>query len=238
MRQETLQQFGILQVRVLGVECLRRLHAPLAKGQHAEDNTPPRAGHRDHITIEQPMCVDLGLLHGVLDGADPVANECRLLVQHLLAVLLHLLSQQAQDFLRLAAQEHQRLFHIAPIDGRIHAADARRAAAVDLVQDARSRAVLQLAVAARSNREQPLQEADRLLHVARAGVRAEIQSLVPTLALACAVQPRPFVSGVEPQGDVRLVVAKLHIIARLVLFDQRVLEKERILLRVRDHRLD
>jgi hypothetical protein len=87
---------------------------------------------------------------------------------------------------------------------------------------------------ARTNREEFLQEAQRFLDGGTARIRAEVERLVPHAAAAHAVDSGPFVRDIEPQRDVCLIIAQPDIVSGPVFLDQRVFEKERFLLRVRD----
>src|SRR4029079_18610454 len=98
----------------------------------------------------------------------------RLLVVAPVGRALHLFGQPADDLVLLALQEKHGVRHILGVGFRPDLAGARRRAALDLVQEARPRAILEHRVLARAQAEDALQELDALAYRVRVRERPEV----------------------------------------------------------------
>src|SRR5207237_9901025 len=107
-------------------------------------------------------------------------------------------------------------------------AGARRGAAVDLVQQAGARAVLEHRVLAGAQAEHALQELDALAHRVGVRKRAEV-AVLPVLRAAVESEARELVPG-DGQVRIGLVVAEQDVVARREALDEVVLEEKRLAL--------
>ena len=117
-------------------------------------------------------------------------------------------------------------------------ADARREAAIDVVVEARNPAVpARLRPLARAVAEDAVEDVERLAHLLRVRVRAEVPDSRP-VPLAGEHHARVLV--LDRDGDVRerLVVAQPHVEGRPVTLDEVLLEMERLHLAARHDHLD
>ena len=121
------------------------------------------------------------------------------------------------------AQEIAGIFDEAAVGLAVDPADAWRAAALDLVEQARPRARLEHAVTAGAQQECPLQRDQRALDRAR---RSEGPEELAGLAASAAVfrKLRELVAAGDVDIGERFVVAQQHVIARHQFLDEIVLE--------------
>ncbi len=186
--------------------------------------------------------IDIAALPDFLDGLalehrrqrpDLVAHRRGLFELEPLGVLLHLLLQSLEHLLLPALQEARGIAHVARVVLLADRADARRRAAVDLVQQARPRAVVEDGVLAGPQLEYLLQDLHALAHRMRARERAEV--LVALVGRAAVVRHARIAMRRQLQQRIRLVVAEQDVVARRQCLDQVVLEQQRLGLAA-DHR--
>ena len=149
-------------------------------------------------------------------------------------------SIRAMNGLVLPAMKSQKSSTIAAVLLRGDVADAGRRALVDVAEQARPadlRGALEDAVGARAHREDAQQEVDGLADRPGVAVGAEVAG---ALALGAAPDhhPRELVADGDREPRVGLVVAVLHVEARVELLDPAVLQLERLDLGVDDGPLD
>ena len=166
-----------------------------------------------------------------IDG-DQVAQARGFLEIQARAGRFHRLDQFVAELVAAPVQEQAGAAHAFGIVARRHQPHARRAAAADLVLQARPRAVAEHAVLAAAQLEQLVHQVERFAHRADAGVRAEV---------AARDRARPAVQGDARPGllgqqhvRIALVVAQQHVVARLERLDQLVFEQQRFGLGARD----
>ena len=117
-------------------------------------------------------------------------------------------------------------------------ADAGRVAAVDVVVEARdSRVPARLRPLARTEAEDAVQDVERLAHLLRVRVRAEVEDAAP-VTLAREHHARELLLDRERDVGERLVVAQAHVERRPVPLHEVLLEVERLDLGARDDHLD
>ena len=166
------------------------------------------------------------LVQHARQGTDAVAQHSRLLEAQLLGRSLHAGFHLLQDFLVPALQEGDGRVHVTTVGRLVDQADAGGAAAADLVQQARTRTVGEVAVLAGAQVEDLLQHLDALAHGEGTGIGTKI--------LGAAVGAAPIVGnlregvGAELQERVGLVVAEQDVEAGLQRLDQVVFQKQRL----------
>ena len=128
---------------------------------------------------------------------------------------------------RAAAEEQHGVLDQRAVVGLADQPDAGRAAALDLVQQARPRPALEHRVGAGAQQEGLLQLVQRPVDAAGRGERAEVAARVLPQAAMLLDLRKAMVAG---DDDVReaLVVAQQHVVARLQLLDQVLLEQQRL----------
>ena len=155
---------------------------------------------------------------------DLVAHDGRLLELERLGIGMHLLLERGHQLGLSATQE---LRGIVDIDRIVFFADqvhAGSAAAIDLVQQAGARAVLEDRVLAGAQQEDLLQDLHRLLHRPCAGKRTEV--LVLLVDCAAVIGHARIVAAGQLQVGIGLVVPEQNVEARLLRLDQVVLEQQ------------
>ena len=166
------------------------------------------------------------LVQHARQGTDAVAQHGRLLEAQFLGRSLHAGFHLLQDFLVPALQEGDGRVHVTAVGGLVDQANAGGAAAADLVQQARTRAVGKVAVLAGTQVEDLLQHLDALAHGEGTGIGTEV--------LSAAVGAAPIVGnlregvGAELQERVGLVVAEQDVEAGLQRLDQVVFQQQRL----------
>ncbi len=166
-----------------------------------------------------------------------VAQLAGLLEAQCLRGRVHAGVERAHDLAVLPFEQLERLGDVAGVLVAIDLEAARRGTALDLILDARPRAVAQHGVAATAQRKDLAQHPQRLAHRPRRRERAEIARAVAH-QLARDDEPRPAGRVFHLDADIALVVLEADVVARLVLLDQVVLEDERFLLVRGDERLE
>src|SRR5690242_4980962 len=109
--------------------------------------------------------------------ADAIAQLRRALEIHLLGRFVHLLGELILNEPALSGEELFRLRDQRRVMLLIDAAYARRAAALDLIEQTRPRAALEDRVRTRAQKECALQRVEGHVHRGRGGERSEIDSV-------------------------------------------------------------
>ena len=239
--EEAAQDFVVRRVRrrveqehvapdELAVADREELHARLVVLAGEPDEVELGPGERGHLLR----------LHRPLDRPDLVAQDDSPLELHLLGRGLHLLLQGPDHDLLAAFEERLDLGDVGPIRGLVDRLDARRLAALDVVQQARP---LEgpLAVPdvdrAGPEREEAPDEVHRLVDAAGRRVRPEIAAAVVD-ELPGALDAREVVGHGDLDVGVALVVLEADVEARLVALDEGGLEEQRLAHRVDDRVVD
>ena len=141
---------------------------------------------------------------------------------------MHLSLQPLQDGLGVPVEKGHQIADQASVGLVIDRLDARTAAFLDVVQEARLAQPLmgaELVVAAGSDRERAQQRVQRLADGIGVGVRPEVQVAL-VLGPPAHHGPGPLVTHRHRQKRVALVVPQAHVEAGLVLLDQAVLQHD------------
>ena len=177
-------------------------------------------------------------LREALDREQAVAVPGRLLEPLVGGRLAHAALELPADRPRLAGEELDDPVDDRPVVLLGDCADARRRAPLDVEVEARDPGVTAgLRPLARSELEDPVEDVERLAHLLRVRVRAEVDRAAP-MPLAREHDPRIGVG--DRDGDVRerLVVAQADVERRPVALDEVLLEVQRLRLALGDDHLD
>ncbi len=223
---------------VLEVERVAVDQLAVAKRKHLDRGPVGLGSDADHVHRPDGLLVGRLPLGEALDREQPVPAAGRLLVALLGCGVAHLALQLADDRLRVAGEEPDHAVDDRAVRLGVDRADARRLAALDVeVEAGDPRMPPRLRPLARTELEGPVQHVERLAHLLRVRVRAEVDG-PPPVPLAREHDPRVLV--LHGDGDVgeRLVVAEPHVEGRAVALDQVLLQVERFRLRRGDDHLD
>src|SRR5206468_3852091 len=168
--------------------------------------------------------------------ADLVAIRGRLFVVLRVGGCVHLVAQAADHVVFAPLEEQHGVRHVLGVLPGRDQAGARLGAAVELVQQAGARAVLEHRVLAGAQAEHALQEVDALAHRVGVRKRAEI-AVLPVLRAAVEAEARELVPG-DGQVRIGLVVAEQDVVARREALDEVVLEQQRLALGTARRHLD
>ena len=211
---------------------------PAAEREDLHGGAVGRGRDPDHVDRADRALVRRLPLGQVAHRVEPVAAARRLLEALRLGGRLHLRLELPQDRLRLAAEELDDSVDDPAVVLLGHVADARREAALDVEVEARDPGVAaRLRPLARPVREGAVEDVERLAHLLRVGVRAEVDDAAP-VPLAREHDPRELVLDGDGDVRVRLVVAQPHVERRPVAADQVLLQVERLRLGRGDDDLD
>ncbi|MNQ41363.1 hypothetical protein D3C85_550370 [compost metagenome] len=179
----------------------------------------------DHIDVAGTAFHALLVLDPAQD-ADLVAKLGGTFEVQTLRRLLHAGGELLGQRIAAALEEHYRVAYVLGVLGRIHQTDAGPLAALDLVLQARPRAVLVVAVLALADQEGLLQQIEALADGARAGIGAEVAALL-LLGPTMDAQARK-VAVTEMHIGVGLIVPQQDVVGRPPFLDQRLLQKQRL----------
>ncbi len=188
LRDELGQHIGRLGVQRQPREEIARTQADaVAEEQHAD------AGHARLDATGDHIHVRAGALHVVLrlqlaQRGDLVAQFGGTLELQRLAGLLHRLGQLVDHRIAAPFEKHLGMAHVVAIVLHADQPHARRAAAADLVLQARPRAIAEIAVLALAHLEQLLHQAETFAHRVGTGIRPEI---APRQVLRAAMERQP-----------------------------------------------
>ena len=233
LAEEGAQHVAPRKRRALGPSP-RRHHVAIAHVDDGDHRDPAGRGHGDHVAVLAVGAHDLLARERTFQGVGAIAQHRCFLELEALRRSMHLAAQLVEQPVVAPTQHGNR-----PVDERlvgrlVDQVHARRRAAPDLVVEAGARAFLQLAVAARPQRKQRAQEPQRAAYRLGAGEGAEVERLV-ALDLAHQRQAREGMATIHAHQEVRLVVLEPQVVGRLLLLDQRVLEKQRLFGGCRGH---
>jgi len=226
LRQERSHDFGYLLLDAhLGEEVLAAQHPATAHADQVHTSTAGVDEGGNHIDIagaafDVLLVLDpaqQGNLVTQLGGLLEIEGHCR---------LFHGFVEFVAQLLAAAFEEHHRVAHILGILLWRDQLGARALAALDLVLQAWTGAVGEIAVFALAHGKGLLQQAEALANGARTGVRPEIPPL-GFLRPAVDAQPREFTFRQEYVG-IRLIVAQQNVVRRAPLLDQVLLEQQRL----------
>src|SRR5918993_1878384 len=190
------------------------------------------AGEREHVGIAQTFSMHRLRSLNVSERAQAVAVDCGVLVILVLGGRGHLLRQSRLHAGRLAGQEVLRVLDQLIIVGFADPPHARRRAALDLVEQAGPRPVLEIAVRAASQQEQLLQRVEGPGDRAGAREGAEILALRPTSATMLLHSRKGVVLAQQDERET-LVVAQKHVVGWPESLDQLRFQQQRLRLRPR-----
>ncbi len=178
------------------------------------------------VARRQAALVHRLLVQHARQRRDAVAELGRALELEHLRMPHHRLLQLGHHGLVVAQQEALGVADVARVVGRGNEPHARPRATLDLVQQARARAVGEDGVLARAQAEHLLDQLDRLLDGPRARIRPEV--LVLAVDRAAVVRHARERVRDQPQVRVALVVAEQDVELRVQRLDQVVLEQQRL----------
>ena len=202
------------------------LAAPQREDLH--DRTVALRREADDVDRPDRLTLDRLPLDEVLDGEEPVSVARRVLEALVGRRLLHPPLELALDRLHVAGEELDHAVDDAAVVLLRHVADAGRQAAVDVVVEARDPAVpAGLRPLARPVAEDAVEDVERLAHLLRVRVRAEVPDARP-VPLAREHHARVLVLDRDRDVRERLVVAQPDVERRPVALDEVLLEVERL----------
>ena len=184
----------------------------------------------DHVEVLAALGDHLLLLDRLAHGEEAVAHPSGAFVLERRRRLTHLVLEPGDDLVGVPVEELAELADQRAVARLVDLPDTRRAALLDVEQQTRPTEALvlvELARAARTDREAAQEQVERLADRVGVCVRAEVAG---ALALASPHDHGPRVLLVEGHGEERvaLVVAQPHVEPRSVLLDEAVLEHERL----------
>ena len=229
-----LQQEALDQVRGVAVVHPVRDPGPLPPDPAAADvedlhgHLQRVLGQRDHIGVRAVAEHHGLLLQGLLEGTEVVAQPRRALEVLGGGGGVHLLLDPAGERGGVAGHEVAEVVDDRPVLLRRHRADAGGRALADVAEQARAADLagpLEDTVGARAHREDPEQQVHRLPDRPGVAVGAEVAGAL-ALRTAPDHHPRELLTDGHRQPGVGLVVAVLHVEARVELLDPGVLQLE------------
>ena len=237
-RERLQQRRRVLAVDVLEVEAVAVDQPPVAQREDLHRGPVALDGQPDHVDRADRAPVGRLPLDQVPHREQAVAVAGRLLEALALGRLLHLPLELALDRPRLAGEELDHALDDLAVVLLRDVAHARRQAALDVVVEARNPAVAAgLRALAGPVREDAVEHVERLAHLLRVRVRAEVDDPAP-VPLAREHHPRVVVLDGDRDVRERLVVAQADVERRAVALDQVLLQVQRLDLGVRDDHLD
>ena len=166
--------------------------APAADHRQVDAGLPALGHDGKHVGIGV-RCLHRLLVQHARQRAKAVTDRGRLLELQFGGELLHPLLQFAHHVVGIAAQKAHRAVDVLRVARRVDQPDAGRAAAVDLVQQAGTRAVREHRVLAGAQPEHLLQQLDAVLD--RPGVRVRPEILSAAVDCAAVVRDRGETGG-------------------------------------------
>src|SRR5262245_25569775 len=161
------------------------------------------------------------------ERGEAVAKTRRPLVILAQGGLVHQRAQTELHLVALAGEEAERLVNQRAVISDRDLARARRAAALDLEEQARPRPALVIGVGAGPEQKGALKRVDRASHRARRCERTEILALAVARAARREELRHGVIAGDENEGE-GLVVPEHHVVAGLQLLDEIGFEQKRL----------
>ena len=222
------------------METLPSGDAATAYEEHLDGRIELALGDGHHIGVEARLRHHLLAFDRLARGEQLVAPAGRVLELHAFGRFVHLAVEALQRAVDVAVEEASEALDVASVLLLRHLTDARARAPSDVEVQARtiqSVALVEQRLGARPHREDACEQVDRFADRIRVRVRPEV---LRAAALATAHHGRLRPCVVQGDGEVRvgLVVPVPDVVARLVLLDQRVLEKQRLHLAGHDDPID
>jgi hypothetical protein len=175
LRQERRQNLAVLRFFIVrGIEYTRAVIAVGAKEKHLNGRTAGIAMQGDDIGIPDARYVDILPRLNAGQHADAVAQPCGAFEIQRIAGGLHIGGQFMLNLLALALQEIDRIGDLFRIILLRNLAYARRRTALDMILQARPRAVGEKSIRAIAQQKAALQKDQRLIHCARRSKRSEV----------------------------------------------------------------
>ena len=207
-----------------------RAVAPIVAGaeeEHLDRGLPRVLMGGEHIRILHGLRIDALMRLHVAERGQPVAETRRALIVLLEARIVHQSVHAPFHLVAFAGEEAERFIDEAFIVMFRYFAGAGRAAALDLKEQARPHARLEIGVGARSQQEGALKRVDGAPDGASRSERSEIISLPAPRAAMLEDLREGMVARDEDEGK-GLVVPEHHIVAGLQPLDEIGLEQQRL----------
>ena len=170
---------------VLEVEAVAVDQLAVPEREDLDDGAVALARDPDHVDRPDGRLVGALPLGEMPHREEPVAVARRLLEALLLGRALHLLLELAHDRPRVAGEELDHAVDHLAVVLLGHVPDARGQAALDVVIEARNpRVAARLRPLAGPVREDAVEDVERLAHLLRVRVRAEVDDAAPVAARA------------------------------------------------------
>ena len=217
----------VLPLDVLEVEAVPVDHLATAKREDLDGGPVAPYGDADHVDRAGFTPVGALLLRQVLDREEPVAIARRVLEPLLGRRVAHLPLELAHDRTRVAREEVDHALDDLAVGRLRDVVHAGRVAALDVEVEARDAGVpARLRPFARAKLEDAVEHVERLTHLLRVCVRAEVEDAAP---VSLAREHHAWVVVLDRHRDVRerLVVAKADVERRPVALDEVLLQVER-----------
>ena len=228
----------VLPRDVLEVERVAIDEPAVAKRKDLHHGAIPVHGEADHVDRADGAAIRVLALCQVLHGPQAVPVPRGVLEAFLCSGLAHLPLELPLDRAGLAREELDHLVDDRAVLVLRYVADAGREAAVDVVVETRNPGMPSgLRALAGSVREDAVQDVERLAHLLRVRVRAEVPDAA-AVTLAREHDPRVLVLDGDRDVRERLVVAEPDVERRPVPLHEVLLEVERLDLVLRHDHLD
>ena len=193
----------------------------LDAGRRALGGDRPDIGVGHALGIDRLAALDEG------ERAQPVAQDGGKLEVHSFGRRRHLVGEFFLHLRRFAGEERLRILDQLGIIFPGDTIDARRRAALDLVEQAGPRAVLEEAVGTAAQQEQLLERVERPRHRSGAGERPVILPLGAPRAAMLLHAREGMILAQQDEGE-RLIVAQQDVVGRPEALDQLRLEQQRL----------
>ena len=156
---------------------MRPTTRPATDMEHLHGRFELVVGEADHVEVFVPVSHHLLTLDGFAHRHQPVPQPGRLLELQLVGGLAHLRLEPLDDGVGVAVEEVEELTDERVVVLLVDRGDARAAALLDVVQQARPAQLLvpaELVVRAGPQRERPQEQIERLADRVRVAVRSEV----------------------------------------------------------------
>src|SRR5208283_507043 len=216
-------KFEILEAPALGAGELAATHH-----QHDGLDEAALAVDAEDVLVDAPVMEDGLALDGFFDRADAVANARGLLEFEARRVILHEVAHLAEQLEIFSLEQHLGRVQMAAVLLAVDGQTARPEASLDLIFEARARAIAEHGVGAGAQRKDLADDVDGLAQTVGRAERAEVAAAVLD-DLAGDGDARPRVTG-DLGAQVGFVVFEADVVPGLVLLDEVVFEDQRFFL--------